>query len=390
MSSSISVGRFHLLDKLRGVAALMVVSEHIVRLYANSFINTPYLHAQEISLLDKSLYFLMQLATSGVSAVGFFFVLSGFVLSMSILSKDRFGVDIALFPLKRIVRLVFPVLAVFLVAYYLILNGMYNNAALAANFESSIAVKLNLAGMNDAILAGNLTSRYLYEWNGPVWTIAYELIGSLYLWLFVLVTLAVRYATNTQFSRIIEYVLIALVLMGTINSLYFGFFLGYLLARIKIDWLQAAELSCAAVRSISSYIMPLIGFLIIIINAALGPASYHLAMLGAFFIIAGVTAPIYDKANSGSSSAIGDRSYALYLIHYLVIAAVGGVVAGGNLEFTTPVFVIMLAAIFIATELVYRLVDKPALKFQFLLTRLVKNKVKSGLCKKEARILIGN
>jgi peptidoglycan/LPS O-acetylase OafA/YrhL len=100
--------RFEALDGLRGIAALVVVLSHCTLLYETLW-NTIYLHDKTQGLLDPVFWITrtpLSMFVSGTQAVYIFFVLSGFVLTLTFTKGD--GNNILPYLCKRIPRLWLP------------------------------------------------------------------------------------------------------------------------------------------------------------------------------------------------------------------------------------------------------------------------------------------
>lgn len=143
MSRNVSSSRLHLLDALRGIAAIGVVLHHEAPLYgAPGLFPRAYL------------------------AVDFFFMLSGFVLTLAFEPKLRDGLDTGTFMIRRIARL-WPVLAVG------VLIGALWRWSIGATMQLGL---LTLSGlMLVPILRG---TGGIFQLNGPQWSLAYEVIAN--------------------------------------------------------------------------------------------------------------------------------------------------------------------------------------------------------------------
>ena len=150
--------RYSVLDSLRGIAALDVVLAHIF-----SFVSAPAL-AWWIRFTPLRLF------EEARSAVIFFFVLSGFVLTLSIIGGN--GLAYRPYVVRRFCRIYLPFAAAILVAAALvaILHPRYIPAfwATAGNwYDGSL---LTVAG--HLLMIG--TDRLL-NLNGPAWSLVHEL-----------------------------------------------------------------------------------------------------------------------------------------------------------------------------------------------------------------------
>lgn len=95
--------RFDELDSLRGIAATVVVVAHFTGIFLPGAVFAKDGHYAWERLVSTP----MHLLTSGHAAVGLFFILSGFVLSVRLLAPGRpFALrDLLVVTLKRPVRL---------------------------------------------------------------------------------------------------------------------------------------------------------------------------------------------------------------------------------------------------------------------------------------------
>jgi peptidoglycan/LPS O-acetylase OafA/YrhL len=168
-----SKGTLHYLESLRGLAALAVVLNHIQRAFYPDFFP--------------------QLVVLGGLAVRLFFVLSGFVLSISYFRKRERSV-VFLAAAKRYPRLMLPVCASVLTAWAVIQAGAVRTkqAALAMQqppgtwlyHEPSHALPLRQALYEGTI--GTFVHGAVF-FNTSLWTMSTELAGSFFVFAFLLV-----------------------------------------------------------------------------------------------------------------------------------------------------------------------------------------------------------
>lgn len=144
-------------DAARGVLAFIVFISHYVHFFVGDF------HAFSVA---------------GALAVLFFFAISGFVISGSLLrhSRPSGGVDVVGFAKRRFFRIVPPLMATFLLVkaleFVLVFTGIVGDGRDAAgiygyhlNLFKAIVSLLSLGAIND--LGGGL--------DGPLWSLAYEI-----------------------------------------------------------------------------------------------------------------------------------------------------------------------------------------------------------------------
>jgi peptidoglycan/LPS O-acetylase OafA/YrhL len=184
------------LDGMRGWAALMVLGSHLFFVFCN------YDRAQ------AGQWFL-RFPCDGTLAVYIFFVLSGFALSTQFIkSKDR-GI-LASLALRRYLRLTVPILVSVLLAWALMSAGfMANGRAAALMGNGYLASFYNFVPSFKGALSYSLWDIYFrYQdvfptsYNRVLWTMSYELYGSLLVFLLLALfgTLRSRFAIYAAFG----------------------------------------------------------------------------------------------------------------------------------------------------------------------------------------------
>lgn len=178
--------RLDYLDSLRGIAALVVVLHHCTMMYADDFrISHKILPDASASFGDWAFY-LFQTLLNGRAAVILFFVLSGFVLALSLLKQST---PYASYAIRRICR-IYPAFAFIIFTSYAL--------------HSLIGVQHPVdSGWLDVVINPDMSFSVLCEhlalWggtssaglNGVIWTLVHEMRISL-IFPFVLFTI-VRY-----------------------------------------------------------------------------------------------------------------------------------------------------------------------------------------------------
>jgi len=175
-----NTGKITALDGLRGLAAVFVIFSHITLLIC------PYLHlgasyeanpeSWSRNLFDSPFTFFFK----GTSAVMLFFVMSGFVLSYSLIRKGMPKGFLLPVIIKRYFRLNIPVASSIILCVILMVCGAFTASlvgprydlynAYTASFESMTPIKDALYG---SIILGNGTFNYV------LWTINIEFFGSI-------------------------------------------------------------------------------------------------------------------------------------------------------------------------------------------------------------------
>ncbi len=173
--------RIHSLDTLRGLAALIVLANHLQHSFLPSLFGT--LAAESPGrLIMAPVAFLL----NGSCAVSLFFVLSGFVLSERFLASS----NLASLPdavVRRWPRLAGPALMVNLLSGLLMGWGLYANTSVADHNGAWWLKGLynwRPAGLQDLFASARegAVTTFLSgacSYNGPLWTMHFELLGSM-------------------------------------------------------------------------------------------------------------------------------------------------------------------------------------------------------------------
>ena len=151
--------RYKELDCLRGIAALIVVFGHMFNFYMTNA------DANEI-LINLILYSPLRIFITGREAVILFFILSGFVLSISYFSHN---VKYNNYLIKRICRIYFPYLIAIIFSFILIKLCNLYGVTQTNNLFSTVIIKdllyhLTLIGSFDAT-----------KINGAIWSLVVEM-----------------------------------------------------------------------------------------------------------------------------------------------------------------------------------------------------------------------
>ena len=214
MKISLELSNF--LNVSRWISALIVVISHL-----RNLVFTDYDNVQNKTLLIKSFYFITGF---GNQAVVIFFVLSGFLIGGSVLSKinsgnfslyaysiDRLSRIYVVFPLSLLVGLMFDWLG------YLYFNetGVYTNNLHLATANFNISERLGVQTVISNIFMLQNVSTYPLGSNGPLWSLSNEWW---YYFYFPLIILSFKY--KILYKRIIAFigVLFITILMNKSNE----------------------------------------------------------------------------------------------------------------------------------------------------------------------------
>lgn len=187
MSSGDAKRRFVILDGLRGLAALAVITDHVDSPFLTSVLSGRYL------------------------AVDFFFVLSGFVLSHAYASRLTAGLGTLEFMRERLIRL-YPLyflgLAIGAALTALLVAKGWNHASWASVFAASGLGALMLP----TPLAWSPSPYNIFPFDGPAWSLFFELL--------------VNFAFGFFFCRLTHRVLIAILVTAAaalaLTAFHFG------------------------------------------------------------------------------------------------------------------------------------------------------------------------
>ncbi|MBR8434836.1 acyltransferase [Burkholderia cenocepacia] len=369
------VERYPALDAMRGIAALTVMASHIfgdVRESQWGWVIKEY--------VDKSPFSTM---TWGVSPVMFFFVLSGFVLSLSGEAHDLR--KLPAFWTRRIVRIWIPYV-VALIGFILLSEatmgyrgGLYPwaNDAFRATFEWR-----NL--LQHVLLIGpNYDIRYM----GVSWSLVHELRVSLVL-PFLLVLLWSRRWTVILFAAVATFYLGHWLLdragqtvysIGLRNTVYVAamFMMGIMIARYREGIIAAAGGLSRETRLV------LIGLAVTFYGGSFWNFGISFlpwypvgALLGCSALVClGMTSSGENViVHSRFSQWLGKVSYSLYLWHPAVL-----MVCFRCMNETNPIVIalVAIAATFVISDLSYRFVEVPSISLGRSLARKISEAISS-------------
>lgn len=363
-----SQSRSAVLDALRGVAALIVVVCHCLsanRIY--NHLTAPEDHTVQgvtrFVLFDSPLHILW----NGAFAVDIFFVLSGYVLTTAILRSSPTDRWRRYYP-KRLVRLYAPVVASLSFAYLLAVLVPRTPTPAASVWLNGFTTKLGLldAFRESALLLGpgNL--------NPPLWSLRQEVILSMLLPAYVFAT-RVRIPDTLKLVGYIGVVFAAALIAPTSPTAHFvtlsatlagAFGSGTVLAtapalrtkcvpKSTFGWWVYAVVTLAAANAYFFF------FDLHLTSSLLLAGAYSaFVAAAALCVLAALECRALQKALQKKVPLwLGQRSFALYLIHLPIVIAVAYTVGPNH----TPLLVTLsLPVVLLATELFYRLVDVPS------------------------------
>lgn len=357
--------RYQQLDSLRGLAALCVFLSH----YFLAFTINPHL----IAVLRETP---LGVLINGRAAVMFFFVLSGFVLTLPFVSQDK-PVKIISFYIKRILR-IYPAYLL-AIAFALVLKiYLYHPAGLqpfSGWLKSFWVWPLNSQSYQElfktAMLIGpNFNNNFI---DPVIWSLVVEMKMSLLLPFLIFLV-----ARNKVVFNLALFVVILLVTYNHQTGFLGVFYLGILLAKYKTYFIDKLS-------QISPYfIIGLTLLAIFLYNISFeffkpyGDRAHlfayfwrdYLTAIGSCIII---IIPLSRKRASGFLLTkpfifLGDVSYSFYLLHLPIIITVCSLFASNTLFNDELIFAITLTLAFVLSYFSFRFVESPVQRFAKKLT----------------------
>ncbi|WP_341458881.1 acyltransferase [Acinetobacter gyllenbergii] len=371
------MNKIHSAESLRGIACLAVVFSHLLGVFY------PQLHSFYESQLPKfnfaeAIYNSpFAFFYSGTGAVFVFFVLSGYVLTLSFLKTDDKSKKLRESLIKRYPRLAIPVLFSCLLFWSI----LHIDIDLSRTSEWFQSVKISPVFL-DAFYSGTIGA-FIYgdnKYNPVLWTMQIELLGSFIIY----------FACYLNNNRILKYIFIFLsvVLSAQISGLAFlgivSFILGYFLYFFKRELPEFLSLLifvlglylCGVHNNSESY-----SFFFKFLNSQ----TYNvLNFLGGFFIvIAALKSNIINRMlDKKPLIHLGKLSFLIYLIHISVIYLIGvpifnyALISGCDFVLSSVIscFTVLIVTIFMS-EFYSKIFDDFAIKVSNKLAKLDVKKI---------------
>ena len=359
--------RLRQLDGLRGVAAVIVVTHHVLLLYPR-FADT-YQASTPMPDTGSVLWLLtatpLKIFTAGGEAVLVFFVLSGIVLTLPVLSKIDFD-WVAYYP-RRIVRLYLPVIAAVVFAAVLVI-------VVPQRTEPEFSWWVNVFSVDgltvDRVLA---TTDVLFGENlinNPLWSLRWEVLFSLALPVFIGVALLAR--KHPAIGIVLAAALSGVgAAWGNLSFTYLPAFLAGVVIAVSMGGLRgvAARLSDRRGSAVLWSLILAAGVVSLIAywmvrpwadsdNVILGVAS-ALRTLGAAAVVyvAAFWGPVVRLLSSRFAQWLGVISFSLYLVHVPIALAAIHLVGAANTVWAMALTVVVavIVAMFFA-----KFVERPS------------------------------
>jgi peptidoglycan/LPS O-acetylase OafA/YrhL len=315
-------GREMALESVRGLAALIVVLHHLVFGFA------PHLFQR----LDAPW---LRIWHDGKFAVSVFFVLSGFVLSLSFVRTQQIETLRAAI-VRRYWRLFIPVAASVIASYILMARGYYANREVARLLGQAETDWLSLwygfppsmgSAAREAAWGVFFSHSIEKTYNNVFWTLGTEFIGSLFVFAFLALSGGLR-------NRILIYGAVGFVL----HRLGLTWFLAFLAGAGVCEMfhasrdVRAAHQSVVTITSVALILIGLTGagltqaWLAARTGLSLSdPVFKYIKPLSAVFLLAGVLGapPVQRLLSLRPLVLLGWISFPLYLIHMQVECSLG-------------------------------------------------------------------
>jgi peptidoglycan/LPS O-acetylase OafA/YrhL len=307
--------RYKQLDSLRGIAALTVFIGHSIGTIVN------------LDLLNKITPTPLSIFYNGYAAVMFFFVLSGFVLSLPFMNNER-PLSLTAFYIKRIFR-IYPAFIVAILLSVLLKEFVYDRHAMASSvlwFKQYWAWDWNKTNLKEILrtflLIGPSFKTQLID--PPIWSLVVEMKMSILLPFFILIVSRCGVIINIGLFLVISYV--AYRYTGLQISVFYW---GVLLAKYQLH-LRSELKKWPAIALVSVILISLLLY-----NTGLEFLSFHskpyyiifsnyLPAIGSCIIIISVLASkrLSSIFQHKTGVFLGSISYSFYLMHFPVLIAV--------------------------------------------------------------------
>ncbi len=380
------------LDGLRGLAAFSVVLAHL----ATGFYPTLYTgdprqahHAWEVWLAGSP----FNLVATGNCFVCIFFMLSAYVLTHSVLTKNRQDYLPALI-VSRYVRLTLPILATGFIAWLILAQG-WIQAARTSNSYWWLATLYVFEPDFLGMVRESLFEVYRFDtaYNPALWTMRIELLGSF-------MVFAILACCRSALSRLIAYVVFALFFF---SPYYFCFIAGMFFYDIR-HWSARERAANGFVSGGLTAALLVAGFFLgsypyaytidtwyqgiadLLVPALSEAAIVTVHLAGAILLMLAVERSIHIKRllTGRIFQFWGRNAFSIYLLHLILIVSVFSGVFNRALALTSydmacaiAAFVFFLTLLTAASGL-FRLVDNPSVVLSRRIGRAIRSMQQKG------------
>lgn len=313
------------MDKVRMVAALLVMTGHLLHVKAS---NEGFLIGSHLE----------DILSSGSFAVVVFFGLSGIALRYQ---TQKYGISCR-WMFARIIRLM-PVYWITLIppiiGYYLI----------GAKIEYPTFGFL-ISGVG---LQAIINSLAVPPVNRPLWSLSVEI------YLSSLLLVIGRYKKNS--GILVLSLLIGFNLLFPENAIIRGlpiFYFGYLLPGIKLNFLSP---------KILRYLVASFPVFVLLVSPHVVQGRYagfeNFLVMNSLAGLVIISSLLFIKSTSSFFSDLSQRSYSLYAVHFPLIQLIDKTLFFSSPKTSAGQFLISVLVVSIATEIHYRFVEKPSIKY---------------------------
>lgn len=359
--------RYDELDTLRGFAAITVLFSHLMLVFQVMQDDT---YSKGITFVNILKYSPIHFFWGGSEAVIFFFILSGFVLSMQFFAKSYDGYS--KFIVKRICRIYIPYIIAIVIAFILrelTHHGTINNVSEWFNGNWSINTTPKLIIHHILLLGSYPTTAY----NPAIWSLIYEMRISIIFPLLMIIVVKSKLSKNLiicfSFS-LITYILLNVSSGKGYNYIitlhYIALFLiGVLIAQHRIILISIFKKlnrnlkCCLLFMGLLLYTSRWTFYKYIFTYKLL---NEYLIALGVFiFICMSISSPkISLILKNKCARFIGKISYSFYLYHMIVLFALVNMFNN-----VIPLWIILLLTIIVSftiAALSYYFVEIPSIR----------------------------
>lgn len=311
--------RLIFLEAARGIASILVIFHHLASAFAPR-LQQPF----PIGIVNTPLYPL----ANGSGAVYFFFALSGFVLSASLIRRPELDALIVAI-VKRLPRLALPA-GVSILAGYAILAAHLNYYLRAGQISYSVWLSTFAwaefpAGLHISLLDAlrQCITVFLFSdsdyYNSNLWTMKFEFYGSLFV--FISSYFAGRFVSKSNGKFVAAIVCVALPSMLFFVPYYMPFAAG---ATLGFIWLKHS------IKVPRNYVISLF----VLALALLSTSWQSAASVGAVLLLLALTQSKSAEALLSTRAGywLGKFSFPIYLVHTLIICSAGSFVYTGTYD----------------------------------------------------------
>jgi peptidoglycan/LPS O-acetylase OafA/YrhL len=357
--------RYQQLDSLRGLAALCVFLSHYLLAFKTDIHLTAVLKETPLGVL-----------VNGRAAVMFFFVLSGFVLTLPFVNKER-PLKVIAFYIKRIFR-IYPAYLLAIAFALLLKTYLYHPMGLqpfSGWIKGFWMWGLNSKSYQELLKTGLMIGpNFNNDFIDPViWSLVVEMKMS-----FLLPFLIILVARNKLVFNLVLFVVILVVTYNHQTGFLGVFYLGILLAKYKtylISKLSKANLAAIIALTLLAVFLYNISFEFF---KPWGDRAHlfayfwrdYLTAIGSCIII---IIPLSRNRVSAFLKAkpflfLGDISYSFYLLHLPIIITICSLFASASVLSDELIFVSTLSLAFILSYFSFKYIEIPFQSFSKKLT----------------------